>query len=179
MFEIDLKDFFKEAVGSVRNFRVSGILQKKIQPFLVDKLDVKGEISVKRQENSAVIVSQIDYKVQASCDRCQKDFTFRNHQAFTKYLSDEKLRHLKFGQYPLLDDIIESIILNKPITIVCKTGCRGLCSGCGADLNEESCNCSESDHIKNNPFIVLKRDNHGSTEKENFKSQNRQPTKSD
>jgi len=173
MFEIDLKDFFRESLGSVRDFQISGILQKKIQPFLTDKLKISGSILATRQIDSAKVSGQIEYQTQAKCDRCQKDFTYQNFQSFAREISDEELRHLKFGQYSLSDDIIESIIINKPIVVVCKADCLGLCSRCGSDLNIKSCNCQQDEQIKNNPFKVLKRNNYGSTKKENLKSQNR------
>ncbi len=38
-------------------------------------------------------------------------------------------------------DIREEIILDYPIKPLCSPGCKGLCSRCGKNLNEGSCNC--------------------------------------
>ena len=38
--------------------------------------------------------------------------------------------------------IREALILEVPKIIVCKPDCRGLCSECGQNLNESSCNCT-------------------------------------
>ena len=41
----------------------------------------------------------------------------------------------------LTDDIREDILLALPINLVCLDECRGLCPGCGANLNKQACTC--------------------------------------
>ena len=36
----------------------------------------------------------------------------------------------------------EAIILSLPMNPLCREDCRGLCAGCGADLNVEACRCA-------------------------------------
>ena len=50
--------------------------------------------------------------------------------------------------YPIVDHEIdlgalvrEAVILELPLAPLCRPDCRGLCAGCGADLNEEACRC--------------------------------------
>jgi uncharacterized protein len=38
----------------------------------------------------------------------------------------------------------EYAILEMPMRPLCKPECLGLCAGCGVDLNQESCRCSEA-----------------------------------
>ncbi len=41
----------------------------------------------------------------------------------------------------------EELILSIPDYVLCKEGCRGICAGCGTDLNSGSCSCEpEPDH---------------------------------
>ena len=40
-------------------------------------------------------------------------------------------------------DVRDEIILENPIRILCKPDCRGLCPFCGANLNEEACDCKD------------------------------------
>jgi uncharacterized protein len=43
-----------------------------------------------------------------------------------------------------LEDVLrEQILLALPLRIVCSESCRGLCPGCGKNLNVESCSCEE------------------------------------
>jgi uncharacterized protein len=41
----------------------------------------------------------------------------------------------------LADALAEQIHLALPMKMVCREECRGLCSGCGANLNREQCRC--------------------------------------
>jgi uncharacterized protein len=41
---------------------------------------------------------------------------------------------------PILE---EEITLNLPLQVICSESCKGLCPKCGADLNKETCTCSD------------------------------------
>lgn len=43
----------------------------------------------------------------------------------------------------LTERIIENLILEIPMKILCKDDCKGICPKCGANLNQETCQCSE------------------------------------
>ncbi|MFZ0666518.1 MAG: DUF177 domain-containing protein [Acidimicrobiales bacterium] len=50
--------------------------------------------------------------------------------------------------YPLIDDTVDlevlahdAILLELPPAPLCRADCRGLCSMCGTDLNNEQCDC--------------------------------------
>ena len=45
-------------------------------------------------------------------------------------------------QIDLLEAIQEQVVLALPVKALCSPGCRGLCPGCGADLNTEKCRCN-------------------------------------
>jgi len=45
-------------------------------------------------------------------------------------------------QADITDAVREAIILSLDISPLCREDCRGLCSGCGADLNTEACRCT-------------------------------------
>ena len=36
----------------------------------------------------------------------------------------------------------EQVDLALPLRVLCRDDCRGLCPGCGADLNREACRCT-------------------------------------
>lgn len=44
------------------------------------------------------------------------------------------------------DAVQEHVLLNLPTRKRCKIDCKGLCVGCGADLNTETCTCSDSEN---------------------------------
>jgi len=51
-----------------------------------------------------------------------------------------------------------ALILDLPLIPLCKEDCEGLCSTCGANLNEGPCGCQAQpdDDFETNPFAVLK-----------------------
>jgi uncharacterized protein len=40
--------------------------------------------------------------------------------------------------------IREALILEMPVTLLCRPDCKGLCPHCGQDLNEKTCSCAPS-----------------------------------
>lgn len=57
------------------------------------------------------------------------------------------------------DRVIEAIILEIPMKVLCKPDCKGLCPYCGVNLNEHPdhiCDQNE-DEKKDSPFYVLKK----------------------
>ncbi|MEF2845140.1 MAG: DUF177 domain-containing protein, partial [Eggerthellaceae bacterium] len=53
-----------------------------------------------------------------------------------------------------------ALSLELPTTPLCDDDCKGLCAGCGANLNYEECTCNktndEEDEFSQNPFAVLR-----------------------
>lgn len=45
----------------------------------------------------------------------------------------------------LTEVVRQSLLLSIPISVVCDPQCRGLCPGCGANLNEETCTCQREE----------------------------------
>jgi len=41
------------------------------------------------------------------------------------------------------NDLREEVLLNFPMKVLCKPDCRGICPGCGANLNFEECRCKK------------------------------------
>lgn len=57
--------------------------------------------------------------------------------------------NLNLGQY-----FTDQLLLDLPWTVHCREDCKGLCSKCGGNLNNDGCACS--DYPEDNPFRVLK-----------------------
>ena len=78
------------------------------------------------------------------CSRCLDTF----NQTFNKQISlnfdTDKKRWLN-----ILPELSEEIQIDSPIHLLCKNNCRGLCPGCGSNLNKSKCVCSTSTAINN------------------------------
>ncbi len=54
----------------------------------------------------------------------------------------------------LRTEVAQQLILALPLTPRCNEACRGLCSQCGANLNQSRCRCDPAD--TGNPFAALR-----------------------
>ena len=97
-------------------------------------------------------------KIETTCSRCLKDYSLPVEHEFDIVLcpkplqasgSTEELRPEDLGlsyysgeEINLEPLVREQVMLALPTRPLCSESCRGLCSGCGMDLNQEDCRCS-------------------------------------
>ncbi len=113
-------------------------------------------LDVERREERLTIRGSVALDAEQDCARCAKPFPFRLESEVlllaerrgTDDAADEAaleqdgevLYH--DGLELVLDaPLREALILEMPVTSLCRPECRGLCPHCGADLNEETCSC--------------------------------------
>ena len=96
------------------------------------------EATIERKKEKIVIVGWAKTQLDCQCDSCLERFVSQFEGQFQETILFENdstasidIEHLAY----------ESIILNIPVRILCKSECRGLCSGCGVNLNFEKCQC--------------------------------------
>ncbi len=101
----------------------------------INKIKVKGIL----KKDYSQIVSKIDifsYR-QISCSRCLVEVC-----RIKKYDFSKNYQLVNLGNFlDIGKDIREEILLDFPLQVLCFSGCRGLCSGCGVNLNWRKCNC--------------------------------------
>ncbi len=54
----------------------------------------------------------------------------------------------------IYEDVRDAVFLAIPMKMLCKDDCKGLCPGCGHDLNKEACTCAKNEEI--GPWSALK-----------------------
>lgn len=89
------------------------------------------------------------------CDRCLGSFEQaintsqeQLYQIGGSALSDsDDIQHLTIDtiELDLTELLNESVILQHPIQMICSPDCKGICAGCGAELNKEKCNCKQAE----------------------------------
>jgi len=111
-------------------------------------------ISVCLQDTGEYIEADIKLRSfkQAVCDRCLKEFMLAvnadlrllmipgNRQRWS-WQDDVLLFSPDNPEVDISPHLRDAMMLAAPMKILCKEDCRGLCPGCGADLNYESCAC--------------------------------------
>jgi uncharacterized protein len=89
--------------------------------------------------NEILVKVQVSSDRKARCSRCLETSTYQANQEF--YLSYNKKT---IGQFLEVDSQIrEEILLDWPMKPLCKDDCKGICPGCGKNLNFEQCQCKE------------------------------------
>ncbi|MCE5271607.1 DUF177 domain-containing protein [bacterium] len=118
----------------------------------------------------------LSYRVSAECRRCLRPVSVeRNPEVRGMFAFNEALERLELNDEEReLQDIIplaadsdsldltslvrEAVVLDYPHFLLCSESCRGLCPGCGADLNVEACRCHhESDDPRWAKLLGLKK----------------------
>src|SRR5271156_7254794 len=57
--------------------------------------------------------------------------------------SETEIGYYQDGGLVLEDVLREQVLLSLPVRTLCRQDCKGLCSGCGRNLNLESCTCDK------------------------------------
>lgn len=68
--------------------------------------------------------------------------------------ADADLFHHDGKEVDLTEGVQEQIVLALPMQPLCDPACKGLCPGCGVDLNTQACTCPPS--ASAGPFAALK-----------------------
>jgi uncharacterized protein len=106
--------------------------------------EFKGVARVGRTPQGIIVQGDFQARAPAECVRCLTDFdqpleaSFNELYAFDKRSMTESGLILPDDANIDLEPITrEYLLIEFPINTVCKTDCKGLCSICGENLNEE------------------------------------------
>ena len=108
--------------------------------------------SVRNTAGVLVMTGNIHTTIHGVCDRCASDFAqnvgFPIDVVLVTELSNEE--NEDEWVFPLegdsadLEDIVRTVfVLNMDSKLLCKPDCKGICGGCGKNLNEEACSCQK------------------------------------
>ena len=131
------------------------------------------EVTVSNTGGALLVTGIVTADAVTSCVRCLEPAEYRLEGEVEGYYlipdSDVELTEEEKEEYELLgeDHIIDlsplfvaALSLELPHTPLCDDDCKGLCAGCGANLNVEECTCEktekEEDEFHPNPFSVLR-----------------------
>jgi len=90
------------------------------------------------------------YDVETTCDRCSAGIEMssaieESYYVFPQAAGDEVDYHYSGDSVEIDDFIREILVMNMPNKILCSDECKGLCSVCGANLNDVDCKCSSGE----------------------------------
>ncbi|MFL6228893.1 MAG: YceD family protein [Pyrinomonadaceae bacterium] len=154
--KIEIERLTEEGEDFERVYAPGDLLLKDEHASLAANARVWGHASRKRDE--VRLAGNIDTTVELLCDRCAAPTTRPVNVEFKAELglaapsegdADGIELHdadMDFSTYEgdavVLDEIVrEQILLALPTRQLCTEECKGLCPTCGANLNEQSCDC--------------------------------------
>lgn len=111
-----------------------------LQPILV-----KGE--VRNTADALVLKGEAATTLSLRCDRCwepyeeEKIFSLDALLATEVENEDSDIVLLDGHELDLGELVREAVVLDMDTKHLCSENCKGLCSGCGVDLNREACRC--------------------------------------
>ncbi|MDW7667483.1 MAG: DUF177 domain-containing protein [Bacillota bacterium] len=136
--KLHIKKNLKEL--SIENIELVKPIEISLQLFKVDD-DINGNI-------------EITFEYTEECSRCLKKYTNEIKDKVEVFITSSKdeFNADSIDYYNLLlekdeinvEDLVKEIFnINRPLKPLCSTKCKGLCPKCGANLNEEDCNCKK------------------------------------
>lgn len=109
---------------------------------IVGPVKINGTVTL-TGEHGAYIEGEADFTIAGECTRCLKD-TVKEYSAEFK----EEVEENNPDGYSVVNDtvdlrkIIDDLIaINSPVSFLCKEDCKGICVGCGVNLNDGECKC--------------------------------------
>ncbi len=107
---------------------------------------VRGEI--RNAAGALMLQADAETDLELTCDRCAKTFvrpfSLRIDTLLATELSGEEADDIVLleGAELDVDELVRTaFILGMDTKHLCKEECKGLCPGCGVNLNEEDCRC--------------------------------------
>jgi len=148
---LDLKKVFSDEGASCSfdyGMDLSSIDINGFHPF-VSPVSVNG--TVKSHDEFAQLTAETSFEFSIPCDRCAKQINKQYHYTFSHALvlsleNEDDDKYIRIQNYKLdLDELMRAdILLELPSKYLCSENCKGLCSVCGKNLNDEACNCNLS-----------------------------------
>ncbi len=134
----DSQDFYFEYVPK------TDLAESIPQVELVLPIRVRGTISL-TGEHSAYVEGEIDFTLSGECTRCLSLTTKGYNAEFGEEISetDEQGYSLVNDTVDLTKIVDDAVLMNIPVTFLCKEDCKGLCFKCGKNLNVAKCECKK------------------------------------
>lgn len=101
---------------------------------------VLGEVFL-TENGGAETEGEIVFTVKGECTRCLAETEKEFSAEFSEIFGADGIK-IVGGKIDLTKTVKETVTVNIPITFLCREDCKGICVGCGANLNESECKCN-------------------------------------
>jgi uncharacterized protein len=137
--------------------QIEGVIKAGTQQFFHSEFypnDIRVLVKLNKFGNNISCRVDLSTAAHFTCDRCLSEFDKKINEKFELlfYLGQKDLEtdeeyiiHLspEVKELDIDPHIQEVLILVLPMKQLCREECKGICAGCGVDLNSEECQCKE------------------------------------
>lgn len=120
---------------------------------------ISGKLTIDKNGEVLRITGRLFYACRVECSRCLASFSYQGQEPVEIFLrplqpgdsgpsherelkpDDLEVLTYRGAELDLWPAIRESLDLARPLKPLCSEDCRGICNGCGRDLNREACRC--------------------------------------
>ena len=108
--------------------------------------------SMNESGKKLVITGQADVTLNIPCDRCLKEVEVPFSLDFEKHVNLEAEDDKESDETNYIDGynldvdklLYNEILIGWPMKVLCSEDCKGICSVCGQNLNEGTCDCEDT-----------------------------------
>lgn len=140
--EIQLRDI-KEELDYTGELTVEGFECNNDEIMPIKPVSVA--LHLKKDSNKVLITGTANATFLVNCHRCGTQYeemiNFDIIETFANLPEEEEYK-ITSGKLFLDDMIFDNFRLNLPMQYLCKEDCKGICFGCGKNLNIENCTCN-------------------------------------
>lgn len=119
--------------------------------------EIRYSLSASMAGQDLVVRGEASVPVKTECARCLREIVCTLHAGEICIVRE----NVPEREVDITSDIREELFLTMPARFLCSEECKGLCPGCGADLNVKECTCGKKKTAKkeavpeNSPWSVL------------------------
>jgi len=147
--QLNVGFLLKETIGYSRQWEIDLPATMSNENMSLERL--QGRLSFTRTSQGIWVDGTLIGTSSADCARCLTTFTFtlkfKLEELFYYPPSDisDPADYIitEDGLLDLVEPVREQIVLNTPMSSLCKPDCRGFCSHCGENLNLKECHCKD------------------------------------
>jgi uncharacterized protein len=161
----NVAQLLKESVGATRSAtvvadvsRLVPELAEAVVPESVEQPELRGRVRLMRTGDGILVQGDLSVELTLPCSRCLEPVVvpidLELEEVFTPTIDiitgqamepEEDDRALWIDEHHILDlsEVLrQDVLVAVPMHPICREDCAGLCSTCGQNLNEGSCNCA-------------------------------------